>query len=509
MLARLRVVIVALTMVLGGCASLDVYRAAPMAAHLAGGIASDEARCARLFHEVDKAVDAAGVRDARGTRLPGFPYLRSDRLLAALAPRDGAHELFNDWVHRLAAMDEDSRRNELNHLPTPLPGIDGGIDGGYSRESMLASLQRCRLQLAGADFAQDSTGILAREAARVPAEYQSWKRVLGLYPLTRIPFASGVRAWQADTEALFNTPMVALPRKGRAVRYAPPYGRLDLAGLASLFAGAKRDPLGLFDWSAAERDWLFSWYAPRFQVDEATHDDRIGALEFDADANLWVNTFRPVVYRRLSHVKLGGHWLPQFVYSIWFPARTAESAIDILAGRFDALIWRVTVGLDGHPLVYDTIHACGCYHLFIPTAAVRARPQPDSLDETLFAPQILPRMSAGDPLLLRIAAGTHYLQRVTPDSAATEDVQVYEFADDDVLRSLPLPYPAPGGVVRRSVFGPDGILPGSERAERFLFWPMGVDNAGAMRQWGRHATAFVGQRHFDDADLFERYFEIR
>jgi hypothetical protein len=29
-----------------------------------------------------------------------------------------------------------------------------------------------------------------------------------------------------------------------------------------------------------------------------------------------------------------------------------------------------------------------------------------------------------------------------------------------------------------------------------------------MRQWGRHATAFVGRRHFDDPRLVERYFEI-
>jgi hypothetical protein len=28
-----------------------------------------------------------------------------------------------------------------------------------------------------------------------------------------------------------------------------------------------------------------------------------------------------------------------------------------------------------------------------------------------------------------------------------------------------------------------------------------------MRQWGRHATAFVGRRHFDDADLLDRHFE--
>jgi hypothetical protein len=30
-----------------------------------------------------------------------------------------------------------------------------------------------------------------------------------------------------------------------------------------------------------------------------------------------------------------------------------------------------------------------------------------------------------------------------------------------------------------------------------------------MRQWGRHATAFVGRRHFDEAGLLDRYFELR
>jgi hypothetical protein len=49
---------------------------------------------------------------------------------------------------------------------------------------------------------------------------------------------------------------------------------------------------------------------------------------------------------------------------------------------------------------------------------------------------------------------------------------------------------------------------GTERAERFLFWPMGIASAGAMRQWGRQATAFVGRRHFDDADLLERRFRL-
>jgi hypothetical protein len=37
---------------------------------------------------------------------------------------------------------------------------------------------------------------------------------------------------------------------------------------------------------------------------------------------------------------------------------------------------------------------------------------------------------------------------------------------------------------------------------------MGIESAGAMRQWGRQATAFVGRRHFDDADLFEKRFRF-
>jgi hypothetical protein len=65
-----------------------------------------------------------------------------------------------------------------------------------------------------------------------------------------------------------------------------------------------------------------------------------------------------------------------------------------------------------------------------------------------------------------------------------------------------------GGVGTRSLYQPDGLVAGSARGERFFFWPMGIESAGQMRQWGHHATAFVGRRHFDDAYLIEKYFEI-
>jgi len=30
-----------------------------------------------------------------------------------------------------------------------------------------------------------------------------------------------------------------------------------------------------------------------------------------------------------------------------------------------------------------------------------------------------------------------------------------------------------------------------------------------MRQWGRHATSFVGRSHFDDPAMLDRLFESR
>jgi hypothetical protein len=105
---------------------------------------------------------------------------------------------------------------------------------------------------------------------------------------------------------------------------------------------------------------------------------------------------------------------------------------------------------------------------------------------------------------LDLAPGTHYLRRVTPIAAgepARDGAVAYAFVPDAALRALPV---AGGGTA--SLFGPDGIVAGTERSERYTLWISGIASPGAMRQWGRHATAFVGRRHFDEAFLIERYF---
>ena len=120
--------------------------------------------------------------------------------------------------------------------------------------------------------------------------------------------------------------------------------------------------------------------------------------------------------------------------------------------------------------------------------------------EPPLVPQAAPTVGAGERIVLRLAADTHYLQRVY--ASQPEAVLALAWRDYATLYAVPV---VGGG--HRSLFGSDGLVAGSERAERWLLWPMGVPSPGAMRERGRHAIAFVGRRHFDDADLLDRLFE--
>ena len=100
---------------------------------------------------------------------------------------------------------------------------------------------------------------------------------------------------------------------------------------------------------------------------------------------------------------------------------------------------------------------------------------------------------------LWLSSGTHSLRWVDGRRSAYPSM-LYSQQPLDRLRHLPHPQGS------RSLYGRDGLVAGSERLERWLLWPSGVRSPGAMRQWGRHATAFVGRAHFDDPDLLARYF---
>lgn len=480
-----------------GCATPDL----PFRAHLASE--SERVRqCAEWYRELDARIDAAGVRDAQDSPVAGFPYLRVNRLLAALRPAAAANErALHALGERMLLLDLEARRLELRNLPLASAGNSGGTPG------LSAALERtaaCGRLLQQIDLAKAESLAALLERAAVPDDYVLADRIFGLYPLTRIAFAQGIRRYEEEVRAAFAREPAATPGT-TLVRYSPPPSRRPMPRdrVVAILASSSDNPLGIPEPTEADLRDLIRHYAPSFEVEVAADYDRFGELRWLRGApGPVVDGARLVVYAHPAWTRYRDRVLLQLVYTIWFPERPPRSEGDLLAGRLDGLVWRVTLAPDGEPLVFDTIHPCGCFHMFFPTPRSVARPAPDPLEEWAFAPQSLPRFAPGERPLLRIATGTHYIERVSVvrgvDSLARYEIRPYA-----ELRSLQR---LDGG--HSSAFGPDGLVPGTERPERWLFWPMGIRSAGAMREWGRHATAFVGRRHFDDPDLLEKRFVL-
>jgi hypothetical protein len=365
----------------------------------------------------------------------------------------------------MQALDLEARRHELANL--------GASDASLERA------RDCGDRLLEADLADARASARLLERAVVPDDYSTPSRLLGLYAITRLPFIAGVRRYEREVREAFRRPL-APPPDGTVIRFAPAAG-----GIPGVHAP------------------LLAAHAPVFEIEVKGDYDRPGALHWrDGEGVPAVNAAALVVYAHPAWTRYRGHTLLQLVYTIWFSERPPEALGDLLAGKLDGVVWRVTLAPEGEPILYDSMHPCGCFHMFFPTSRATPLPPPASALEWNFSPQEMPRLAQGERPLVRIATRTHYVERVGATRDVAGDTR-YALRDYDELRSLPLPQ---GG--RRSIFGKHGLVAGTERPERFLFWPMGIRSAGAMRQWGRHATAFVGRRHFDDADLLEKRFEL-
>lgn len=476
----------------------------------AGPAQSDLQPCREFYRTVDQTVAAAKVQDVQASRVAGFPYLRVDRFFQSFRTEVESPEKFNAWLDHLQDLDLEARAHELARLPgdrvealrKAVPADIGEHDGASA--NLRQALHECAHKLRAADTADLHTVERLRKAAQVRENYRLWTRLLGLYPVTAIPFSAGIRKYQRETLATFQRPLTELPVNGTLTQFSPPAVPDDGAEIGPILQRSRDNPLAVAKPNSNDLERLFARFAPVFEIDVANGDDRLGRLSWDDKGALTVDTTSPTIHRLVSHTQVDRRSLLQLNYVAWFPRRPKRGSTDLLAGEIDSIIWRVTLSEDGKPLMYDSIHSCGCYHMFFPSIRLTARPPAPNLSEQAFVPQTAPELLPGERMVVRVSAVSHYLQRVYAASGTGPTTVVsYQFAEYDELRSLV-------GVdgVRRGVFGPNGLIAGSERGERFLFWPMGIVSAGAMRQWGHHATAFVGKRHFDDSDLITRSFTV-
>lgn len=460
----------------------------------------ETATCAEKLDYAALRVSDADVQDAVASKVPGYPFLRANRnavlmgeqVGAALRTDDGKGEkLFADWVAQMRGLDREVRFAEMRNLP-------------FSPSVTLAAQEDCAEQLADGLSVADYDDLSA--AVFVPDDYLDFQRIAGFYPLTAFAAHFGYEGWKRDNLQSFDLSISDLAAMGDWQGYE--FSRDTLT--AAEFQAIARDGFGRLMPSDAELLTLVRSYAPEIRVRTERSSDRIGRPVLAArDAISAVDVTAPTMFYRLGHTYLDGAWLPQITYSVWFPERPKQGMFDVLAGHLDALIWRVTLDRDGSAILADSIHGCGCYHMFFPGDGMERITAPEDSDirETAEMPAgFVPRETLAKPVLW-VDAVSHYLLKVSAQhEVGHEETKVsLDLLPDQALYSIALQ----DGSGYASLYDEDGFVPGTDRLERFILWPMGIERPGAMRQWGHHATAFVGRRHFDDPLMLDRYFKIR
>ena len=234
--------------------------------------------CTNLYEALEGQVRNRQVIDAGEQRLPGYPFLRSNRFLASFAPDFSAQleagkpaddgeratraaallqtPAFRDWIGRLQQLDTHVRRLEVNRLPDesfPLYHLP-------NRMQLEDSLSRCAPLMAAHLTPADVPRVL--QQAVVPDEYRRSLRALGLYPLTGIGVASSIRNWEADQRRVFRSERrPSLSGRASFQRYRPAQqisGADAWRTAAQIMRDVPRDALGIPQFSAAQRSCC-SW----------------------------------------------------------------------------------------------------------------------------------------------------------------------------------------------------------------------------------------------------------
>jgi hypothetical protein len=470
--------IASVLLALCGCAALSP---APQAA---------TAQCRSYFEQLDARVAQAGVHDGHRRRVPGYPYLRVDRFLASFADEVDADAAFGAWLRQLRAADRDARAVELRRL------------GEVDVQAELARVDRCGETLAALELATPPQRARLRARARVGDDYSLVARTLGFYPFA-VPFLNlGISGYHDEVRDDYATPLDALDSPGPLVVWTADVAATETgdAALAGTLADAPRDALGIPQLDAAQWQRLAALHAPVWWIETGGDYDLPGVPAWRGDGTPTVDPAQAVTYFLPQYTRFGREVLPALVYVVWFSERPPQKSFDPYAGALDGVVWRVVLDPQGRPLAYDTIHSCGCYRYSFAAQPLERIAHGGFWQEPVLLPQA--DVPAGRPAL-RIQSQTHYVRRVVAADGAAGERRRYTLRPYDALLSLP---DGRGGT--RSLFAADGLVDGSERAERWWLWISGVYEPGAMRQWGRHATAFVGRSHFDDARFLEQSFAV-
>lgn len=473
----MRTVLLALLLAsIAGCASPDQ----PMENPFVGWYKGYDT-CRAEYAAVDARVEAAGVGYAGYYRVPGYPYLRTDRMLASFAHEVKSLEEVGGWMRRMRETDQEAREFEYINL-------------GMTKQE--AAIQRdrflnCGRTLASVEFLDQPKAFAHLLSVVEPRdEYSSLQRVIGLHALTAPLMRSRIEARQQALEAAYAQPVEQLAADAPLTLWtAKP--EADLSLIENIYARVFPDELGFPGLVDSQWRALAEYYAPQLWIETASEADRLALPVLTQDGPS-ADPARPQVHYHVGFTRFGGKPLVQIQYLFWFKGANGEAPLD-------GFVWRMTLDDQARPLVYESMHTSGRDHRWYPVQPLAVR---ERNGDAQGIPVIAPLPAPARLATARIKAGTHEIVRIVEAQATkAQATQTYEIRRYDDLLAMPFP-----GGGKRSLFGPDGLVPGPHDGDPIGGFSSGIRQPGALRQLGRHPIAHVGRAHFDEPFLLESVF---
>ena len=175
-------------------------------------------------------------------------------------------------------------------------------------------------------------------------------------------------------------------------------------------------------------DETFGRFAPLFvHENDARAYNRIGrpVASYDerGDVSVYVDPLRPVIFteRREFESSNGAHYT-NLIYRVHFErVPVSFRPFHISAGRNVGLLVIVTINEKQEPVLYTTVHTCGCYTAFVPTAFMSASARPTNWaehEQEVWGEQLPARLTLARPYdggqrpLITLRAGSHRVKDI-------------------------------------------------------------------------------------------------
>jgi hypothetical protein len=393
-------------------------------------------KCMSEYAAIDTAVQQAGTADAEYARIEGFPYFRVNRFLASYDFNTLKPAERTEWIDHLVQADKDERGIEVGNLPA----VKRGELYGRLERDPLQSIKACADSVRAFDHQKPEAhkalpprAVVGNDDAPAKSAPRSAEQLAALVAPTP-PAMAGSTVFE---------PMGTKPMSPYTVK------------LVVSQSASKELKIPEPKEEGAER--LIGSFAPMVRV--TGEPDESMVIPAWKDGKLASEYNAAVAYAKFSQAKWKGQPVLQISYFIWFKAQP-----------LDGLIWRVTLGPNGKPLAYDTIHTDGSnYLLLLADPSLRAS-----------GAAKLPEIPDGSRLVLSIDGANHDIRHVGAWEGVTRDN--YLLVDYDRLRRL---YYKDGET--RSLYDANGNS---------------GTGAGAPRQWSHHKLE--NGLYFDQPDLLEK-----